>query len=190
MSSISTIKLKRCFNYRGNFNQAKEALKKINPPLEVGEPIIVGYYSNPDNYTSNPTVEQGPDKFFLAIGRILGVSISSPIIIPLFDDKNDQIDSEGNITIKDVESKYEEAVEKYFSSEKGKELIQKYITNDASEIVNVVANVDEVSEDIKRAFEEATGKSLDDESVNQQELNEFILNNLNSGTKLVWEYTE
>lgn len=190
MPTTSTIKLKRCFNYRGTFEQARDAVKNLNPSLAVGEPIVVGYYSNPDKFVTNPSKEEGgPDKFFLAIGRILGVSVQSPIIVPLFDENNEQLDSEGNISIKDVESKYEAAIEKYFNSETGQALLKKYMTNDASQIVNVVSNVDNVSDEIKQAFEEKTGKSLSNDLVTQQELNEFILDNLhNSDANIFWDY--
>lgn len=186
--TISHIQLKRCLNYKGTFKDAKNALKYLDPPLEIGEPIIVGCYLDPSKYTKNPSdSNQGPDRFFLGIGRYLG-QIASPIIVPLFDENNGQIDEHGNLTIPDIEDKYEEAINKFFISEVGQTLLKKYTSNDASSIINVVSNNNEISEDVKQKFYEQTGKTLDDATITQQELNEFILNNfLHSGGLVYWD---
>lgn len=184
--SISTIQLKRCLNYKGTFQEAKIALKHLNPALKTGEPIIVGYYSDPTKYVVTPTLEQGPDRYFLGIGRYLG-NDAAHIIVPLFDENNGQVDENGNITIADIEDKYEEAVKNFFTTEKAEELLQKYLTNDAASIVNVVSDANEVSDEVKQLFYEKTGKQITDSDITQQELNEFILENFLHNGKVYWD---
>lgn len=184
--TISTIQLKRCLNYKGTFQDAKNAIKYLDPPLKTGEPIIVGYYTDSSKYINSPTDKQGPDRFFMGIGRYLG-NIASPIVVPLFDENNGQLDENGNITIADIEEKYEDAINKFFNSEVGQTLIQKYVTNDASSIVNVVSDANEISDDIKQKFYEQKGKEITDSTTTQQELNEFILNNFLNGGILYWD---